>query len=59
MIYKSFCINFKLKGGENMKNEDIKYVVESTSKKEEAIVHDQTFFSCGCFGGGTVGTAPH
>ena len=48
-----------MKSGENMKNEDIKYVVEPTQKKEEAIVHDQTFFSCGCFGGGTVGTAPH
>lgn len=39
---------------ENIKQ--VKVTVEQEPVKEEIIAHDQTFFSCGCFGGG--GTRP-
>lgn len=38
------------KGDQIMK--EIVFVIESSPKTTEQIVCDQTFFICGCFGGG-------
>lgn len=34
----------------------MEYTVEKKPMEQTQIVHDQTFFSCGCFGGGVKQT---
>ncbi|MCI7238262.1 MAG: hypothetical protein SOU08_02695 [Anaerococcus sp.] len=48
-----------MKENENLKNDiddlsNVKIEVECEPYEEERIAHDQTFFTCGCFGGNTI-----